>query len=602
VYFLASKADAADFLMGFIAEHANNGRFVGKLRTDNGGEFTSNQFADFLKQRGIIHATSPPYTPEYQGKVERLNRTLGEMAHTMRIAAGLRTSHWENAWSYSVHIRNRCPTTSNMGGMTPYERLFGRQPRLHHLRVFGCRAEAKVPDETRRKQSDKSMPGIFVGYDEVKGASKFLPDGRKHWIPIRTVVCDENIRDIGDTEAMDEFTREVSGPDFDVNGGFATCAGGHERNPDDYSDDKTFYRAQSKSDDRPKLCAIKSVQSVTRMQLGKKLKKPTEQEVALVGVDTLGGEFYGQGGINLDVPKSVKQALESADREQWVQAIWEEVQAMETAQVWGDPIIPPPDAKITPLRFIFTKKVGPSGTVERYKARLVFQNRDDLGNQCDESFYAPVVDKMSLRMFLNVVAQHKWYLEQLDVKTAFLNAENDGVDYVKLPRFIVQNDDQTIRQLNKALFGLRRAPKAWYTTFTDWAISAGFTETEEDPCIFLHPTHRAMVAMYVDDMLIAAETQEGMMAIQYLLTSKFQCRQLGEPNFFLGMNVDYDRVQGKILLTQETYIGALEHKYQQYIGVPRTLPIVHGTEFSKGQSVQNPTSEPYSSLVGSLLL
>ena len=38
------------------------------------------------------------------------------------------------------------PTTSNAGGMTPFEAMFGRRPDLHMLKVFGSRAEALVPD------------------------------------------------------------------------------------------------------------------------------------------------------------------------------------------------------------------------------------------------------------------------------------------------------------------------------------------------------------------------------------------------------------------------------------------------------------------------
>ena len=190
-YFLAHKSQAADIIKAFIVQQERCGNFVQVLRTDNGGEFSSSEFKHFLWERGLRHATSPPYTPQYQGKVERMNRTVGEKAHSMRVGAGLPESFWELAWDCAVFLRNRSPTSANGGNMTPYEMIFGKKPRLDSLRVFGCRAEALVPGQLRSKGGDKSASGIFVGYDDVSRAYKFLRDGSRKWVPVRTLACDE---------------------------------------------------------------------------------------------------------------------------------------------------------------------------------------------------------------------------------------------------------------------------------------------------------------------------------------------------------------------------------------------------------------------------
>ena len=44
---------------------------------------------NFLQDKGIEQMIAPPYTPSYQGKVERANRTIFEMAQAMRLAAKL---------------------------------------------------------------------------------------------------------------------------------------------------------------------------------------------------------------------------------------------------------------------------------------------------------------------------------------------------------------------------------------------------------------------------------------------------------------------------------------------------------------------------------
>ena len=47
-----------------------------RLRTDNGGEYLTNEFMDYLKSRGIQHELTVPYSPEQNGVAERMNCTL----------------------------------------------------------------------------------------------------------------------------------------------------------------------------------------------------------------------------------------------------------------------------------------------------------------------------------------------------------------------------------------------------------------------------------------------------------------------------------------------------------------------------------------------
>jgi transposase InsO family protein len=81
VHFLAAKSQAEDVIKSFIMHQFNLGKAVANLRTDNinGGEFFSSSLKYFLWERKIKHAQSPAYTPQFQGKVERMNRTVGGM-------------------------------------------------------------------------------------------------------------------------------------------------------------------------------------------------------------------------------------------------------------------------------------------------------------------------------------------------------------------------------------------------------------------------------------------------------------------------------------------------------------------------------------------
>lgn len=75
---------------------------VKSLRTDNGGEFTSNDFEKYLSKEGIRHELTIPHTPEQNGVAERMNRTLVEATRTILVDGGFPLKFWAEAISTSV--------------------------------------------------------------------------------------------------------------------------------------------------------------------------------------------------------------------------------------------------------------------------------------------------------------------------------------------------------------------------------------------------------------------------------------------------------------------------------------------------------------------
>ncbi len=57
--------------------------------TNNGGEYTGKVFETLLKERGVEHKTTAPYTPEHNKVVEQKNCSLLEAARCIMIHAGL---------------------------------------------------------------------------------------------------------------------------------------------------------------------------------------------------------------------------------------------------------------------------------------------------------------------------------------------------------------------------------------------------------------------------------------------------------------------------------------------------------------------------------
>ena len=95
-----------------------------RIRTDNGGEYTSSEFEKYLKDKGIRHELTVPDAPEQNGVSEHMNRTLIESTRSMIAHAGLPNMFWAEAISTAGYVRNRVPTRAIKDGRTPYELLF----------------------------------------------------------------------------------------------------------------------------------------------------------------------------------------------------------------------------------------------------------------------------------------------------------------------------------------------------------------------------------------------------------------------------------------------------------------------------------------------
>ena len=168
----------------------STGRKLKILRTDNGGEYISSEFKQYLKSEGVRHELTVPKTPEQNGVAERMNRTLVEMVRSMLADAKLPHRFWAEALSTAAYLRNRSPTKA-VSGMTPFEAWTGETPNVKYLRTFGCVAYAHIPKDERHKLDPKARKCVLLGYGtETKGYRLYDPD-RARVFHSRDVVFDE---------------------------------------------------------------------------------------------------------------------------------------------------------------------------------------------------------------------------------------------------------------------------------------------------------------------------------------------------------------------------------------------------------------------------
>ena len=189
LYPIRKKDEVQACFERFRAEvEKQTGRTIRCLRSDNGGEYVSIQFEQYLQQHGIRHDKSVPYVPQQNGVAERANRTLVESARSALHHRGLSRKYWAEAVSTAAFVRNRVPNSRD-AAMSPYEKLFGRKPSLLALRAFGCDAYAFDPQHG--KLDSKTRKLVFVGYSEQHKGYRLLHPTTHKLVIARHVIFDE---------------------------------------------------------------------------------------------------------------------------------------------------------------------------------------------------------------------------------------------------------------------------------------------------------------------------------------------------------------------------------------------------------------------------
>nr|GEW27188.1 retrovirus-related Pol polyprotein from transposon TNT 1-94 [Tanacetum cinerariifolium] len=177
-------------------------------------------------------------------------------------------------------------------------------------------------------------------------------------------------------------------------------------------------------------------------------------------------------------PKNFKSAI---TEDCWFQAMQDEIHEFDRLQVCE--LVPQPDCvMIITLKWIYKVKLDEYGDVLKNKARLVAKGyRQEDGIDFEESF-APVSRIEAIRIFIANTASRNMTVYQMDVKTAFLNAELKEEVYVSQPEGFVDPDHLThVYRLKKALaFGALCYP-------TNESEDLGKLQLTADTGIFLKP-------------------------------------------------------------------------------------------------------------------
>ena len=181
----------------------------------------------------------------------------------------------------------------------------------------------------------------------------------------------------------------------------------------------------------------------------------------------------------------------------------EEMSQIEKNEIWE--LVPrPKDKPVIPQLWVYRIKLDSKGIIEEYKARSTAKGcRQKLGVDFFDT-YAPTLKYKSMRILMSLVAGWDYELGQMDVSTAFLNAELKEEVYTEQPEGFKEND--LVWLLVKSLYGIHQAPREWYLLVSEFVKqSLGFKSCVTDPCFFFKTSKSGkliLLIMFVDDFQI----------------------------------------------------------------------------------------------------
>ncbi|RVW73359.1 Retrovirus-related Pol polyprotein from transposon TNT 1-94 [Vitis vinifera] len=204
----------------------------------------------------------------------------------------------------------------------------------------------------------------------------------------------------------------------------------------------------------------------------------------------------------------------------------------------------------------------------RYKVRLVVKGFSQKKVIDFEEIFSPVVKMFSIRVVLGLADSMNLEIEQLD------------------------------------------APRQWYKKFDSFMVEHGYDKTASSHCVFVKKFFDGefiILLLYMDDILIVGRDIGKIDKLKKELSKSFEMKDLGSARQILGIKISRNKTNGKLWLSQESYIEKVLGKFNMGKAKPMSSSLGSHLKLS---SKQSPSSEkekkemrkvPYASTVGSLM-
>lgn len=649
VYFMKTKDEATSMFEHFKSQCVDAYGFkISEVVSDGGGEYIG-EFYDFCVDNGIVSLNTSPHTPE-ENNAEQYWRTLMGMTRAFLKTSSLPYNMWPWAAKHANYVLNRTLAVELDGvTKTPFEWRFNVKPNLANLRVWGCECFYKVHGHVL-KLDDRGKEGFYLGLDNNSRSAIIYDKSSGKLYKSGHVVYNEIIRRREEVDSAvpgeAELTSVLGSVHENFGSGSSFGVALSDFNEEDSDDEgeivrdrsnpnsftvtarRQYLNLESDSEDDGESSDIEEV--LTKRKRG---RPPGSRNIArsspsgaprrsarLSGGQANSAETDG----DLYEPEDFDDAMDCEQGAQWKVSADDELGALDVNNTWKLWLLPP-GRKALKTKWVFKVKRDENGRPVKKKSRLTIKGYVQRHGVDYWETFSPVAKLISVRLFFSLVAQLDLNIFQLDVNNAFLNADLKEEIYMEVPKgFDLDSainslpSDHELRgversrvclKLNKALYGLKQAPREWYLNVSSFLKSIGFVALGSDSCIFVRRDGEefSMIALYVDDMVVASSDKNKMADIVRQFNQRYQMKNIGEVKQLLGMNVQRDRRLGTLKLSQKKYIDELLVKFKMDGAQLKPTPMDKDAKLSKTQCPETDEDKaamakvPYRELIGSLM-
>nr|GEZ30117.1 hypothetical protein [Tanacetum cinerariifolium] len=239
----------------------------------------------------------------------------------------------------------------------------------------------------------------------------------------------------------------------------------------------------------------------------------------------------------VEEPKKIFDALKDPS---WVEAMQEELLQFKIQNVWILVDCPKGEEGIN-----YEEVFAPVARIEAIRLFLAYASfMGFIVYQMDvkSAFLYGTIDEEAPRAWNGTLSKYLLDngFQKMDVKSAFLYGTIDEEVYVmQPPGFQDPEFPGRVYKVEKAMYGLHQAPRAWYGTLSKYFLDNGFQRGTIDQTLFIrkHKGEFLLVQVYVDDINFRSSNPQLCREFKTLMHDKFQMSAMGELTFFLGLQV-----------------------------------------------------------------
>ncbi|GJW92918.1 putative ribonuclease H-like domain-containing protein, partial [Tanacetum coccineum] len=251
-------------------------------------------------------------------------------------------------------------------------------------------------------------------------------------------------------------------------------------------------------------------------------------------------------------------------------------------------------------KWVYRNKKDERGIVVRNKVRLVAQGyTQKQGIDYDEVF-ALVPRIEAIRLFFAYASFMGFIVYQMDVKSAFLYGTIDEEVYVcQPPSFEDPQLPDKVYKVEKALYGLHQAPRAWYETWSTYLLKNGYRRGTIHKTLFIKKDRGdiLLVQVYVDDIIFGSTKKSLCVEFEQMMHKRFQMSSMGELTFFLGLQVQ--QKEDGIFISQDKYVADILKKFDfDFTTIKAASTLI---QTNKDEEAENVDVHLYRSMIGSLM-